>query len=180
MQRGNRLGNIVYASRMAWSRDYDEKNKGTEIKYTAASVFDYRFRDALKGSFVDILHTTDIEIPHGYFGCGQFLMDDMFRMGYFHLHYEDGTEEKVEILWGENVGPMHQKLPDGNKAFEADGRPADFGYCRETIFTCDFEDKEDGRYYRFVIPAKGEIDRVEPEIFEEYKEKLFIDSIKIK
>ena len=29
------------------------------------------------------------------------------------------------------------------------------------IFTCDFEDKEDGRYYRFVIPAKGEIDRVE-------------------
>jgi len=180
MQRGKRLADVVYASRMAWSREYDDTKRGLELSYSAASAFDYRFRDAMEGHHVDILHTTDLEIPHGYFGCGDFLDDNMFRLGYYHIYYKDGTEEKVEILWGENVGPMHQKLSDGNKAFEADGRPADFGYCRETIFTCAFEDKEDGRYYRFVIPAKGEIDRVEPEIFEEYMDKLLIDSISVK
>ena len=103
------------------------------------------------------------------------------RLGYYHIYYKDGTEEKVEILWGENVGPMRAMQAEGNGiSFEDDGRPADLGYCRETIFTCDFADKEDGRYYRFVIPAKGEIDRVEPEIFEEYMDKLLIDSISVK
>ena len=180
MQRGNRLGDIVYASRMAWSRDYDEKNKGTELKYTAASVFDYRFRESMKGSHVDILHTTDLEIPHGYFGCGQFLMDDMFRLGYFHLHYEDGTEEKVEILWGENVGPAGQLAEGGAKLeFEEDGQPKILSYSRETIFTCDFEDKDGRRYYRFVIPTKKPVARVETEIFDEYKDKYLQHSITV-
>ena len=181
MQRGKRLADVVYASRMSWSREYDETKRGLELSYSASSVFDYRFRDVMEGHHVDILHTTDLIIKHGYFGCGDFLEDDMFRLGYYHIYYKDGSDERVEILWGENVGPMRAVQEEGKvSSFEDDGRPADLGYCRETIFTCDFEDKEDGRYYRFVIPAKGEIDRVEPEIFEEYKEKLFIDSIKIK
>ncbi len=180
MQRGNRLGDIVYASRMAWSRDYDEKNRNAEMQYTAASAFDYRFREALCGSYVDILHTAELEIPHGYFGCGDFLEDDMFRMGYFHLHYEDGTEEKVEILWGENVGPAGQITDSGAKLeFEEDGQPKVNAYSRETIFTCDFIDKDDRRYYRFVIPTKKPVDHVETEIFEQFAEKHTVDSIEI-
>ncbi len=180
MQRGNRLGDIVYAARMAWSRDYDEKNKSLEIQYTAASLFDYRFRDALKGPYIDILHTTDLEIPHGYFGCGDFLDDDMFRMGYFHLHYEDGSEEKVEIIWGENVGPAGRISPNGAKIeFEEDGQPKMVSYSRETIFTCDFVDKDDRRYYRFVIPTKKPVACVETEIFEQFAGKHIVDSISV-
>ena len=180
MQRGNRLGDIVYASRMAWNPDYNEKDKNTEVKYTAASLFDYRFRDALDGSYVDILHTTELEIPHGYFGCGDFWDDDLFRMGYFHLHYEDGTEEKVDILWGENVGPAGQITDGGAKIeYEEDGQPKLVSYSRETIFTCDFVDKNDRRYYRFVIPTKKPVARVETEIFEQFKGKHVVDSITI-
>ncbi len=180
MQRGNRLGDAVYAARMAWSRDYNEKDKGTEVKYTAASLFDYRFRDALKGSYVDILHTTELEIPHGYFGCGDFWEDDLFRMGYFHLFYEDGTEEKVEILWGENVGPAGQITENGAKIeFAEDGQPKMVSSSRETIFTCDFLDKDDRRYYRFVIPTKKPVSRVETEIFEEFKGKHTLESVQI-
>ena len=180
MQRGNRLGDIVFAARMAWSRDYNEKNRGEEVKYTAASAFDYRFRDALEGSYVDILHTTELEIPHGYFGCGDFLMDDMFRMGYFHLHYEDGTTEKVEIIWGENVGPAGQITEAGAKIeFEEDGQPKLISYSRETIFTCDFVDKDDRRYYRFVIPTKKPVASVETEIFEKFAGKHTVESIEI-
>ncbi len=170
MQRGDRLGDMVYASRMVWSRDYDEGNLDLEIQYTAASAFDYHYRDALKGTFVDILHTTELSIPHDYFGCGEFPSDDQFRLGYYHLYYEDGTEEKVDILWGENVGP----------ATEAHALKKLMSYTREPIFTCDFLDKDEKRYYRFVIPTKKPVDRVETEIFEQFKGKHLVDSIKIR
>ena len=180
MQRGKRLGDIVYASRMAWSRGYDENNKMRELQYTAASVFDYRFRDAMKGSHVDILHTADLEIPHGYFGCGDFLDDDMFRMGYFHLFYEDGTEEKVDILWGENVGYSGEAAESGaSVAAGASASPRNFASCRETIFTCDFVDEDGKRYYRFVIPTKKSVSYVKTEIFEQFAGKHELKNIEI-
>ena len=180
MQRGRRLADVVYASRMAWSKDYDDKKISTEISRTASSLFDFRFREALAGSHIDILHTTDLTIPHGYFGCGDFLDDDMFRLGYYHIFYKDGTDEKVEILWGENIGPASIKSASGESGFEDDGRPADFNYCMETIFTCDFEDKDDGRYYRFVIPTKKPVDHVKPELFSKYEDNVVISSITVK
>ncbi len=181
MQRGMRLDSVVYASRMAWSREYDDTKRGLELAMTAASAFDYRFRDVLSGSHVDILHTSNLVIKHGYYGCGEFPSDDMFRLGYYHIYYKDGSDERVEILWGENVGPMHSAQEEGKvTSFEDDGRPADLGYCRETIFTCDFEDMDDGRYYRFVIPAKKPVERVIPEIFDRYESNVMIAKIQIK
>ena len=181
MQRGVRIADIVYASRMAWSREYDESEKPTETAYAAASAFDYRYREALRGSYVDIIHTTDISIKHGYFGCGDFLIDDMFRLGHYHVYYKDGTDERVEILWGENIGNTclaSEKIE--REGFEEDGRPKVVGMSRQTIFTCDFvDDKETGRAYRFLIPTKKAVDRVIPEIFDEYKEKVYIKSITI-
>ena len=179
MQRGKRLSDMAYASRMVWSREYNDEKRGAELSMTAASVFDYRFRDALAGSYVDILHTTDLVIPHGYYGCGDFPSDDMFRLGYYHIYYKDGSDEKVEILWGENIGPASQKKDDKEKAFEEDGRPADFGYCSETVFTCDFVDRDDGRYYRFLIPTKKPVDHVVPEIFARFEDNVVINAIKI-
>ena len=170
MQRGDRLGDMVYASRMAWSREYSEADLDLEIQYAASSAFDYRFRDALKGSYIDVLHTTDLAIRHDYFGCGEFPDDDMFRLGYFHVFYKDGTKESISILWGENVGPATE--PHALKKL--------MSYTREPIFTCDFEDKGDQRYYRFVIPTKKAVDRVETEIFEQYKDKYIQDRISIK
>jgi hypothetical protein len=170
MQRGDRLGDMVYASRMAWSREYSESDLDVEIQYAASSAFDYRFRDALKGSYIDILHTTDLEIKHEYFGCGEFPDDDMFRLGYFHIFYEDGTKESVSVLWGENVGPATE--PHALKKL--------MSYTREPIFTCDFVDKDDRRYYRFVIPTKKPVSHVETEIFEQYKDKYIQDRVYIK
>ena len=170
MQRGDRLGDMVYASRMAWSREYSEADLDLEIQYAASSAFDYRFRDALKGSYIDVLHTTDLAIRHDYFGCGEFPDDDMFRLGYFHILYKDGTKESVSILWGENVGPATE--PHALKKL--------MSYTREPIFTCDFEDKGDQRYYRFVIPTKKPVARVETEIFEKFAGKHTVESIVIK
>ena len=167
MQRGDRLGDMVYAARMAWSRDYSEADLDLEIQYSAASAFDYRFREALKGSYIDILHTTNIHIKHEYFGCGEFPDDDMFRLGYYHVYYKDGTDERVSILWGENVGP----------ATEKNALKKLMSYTREPIFTCDFVDKGDQRYYRFVIPTHKAVERVETELFEKFKDNLIVDRI---
>ena len=169
MQRGVHLGDMVYASRMAWSRDYSEKDLDLEIQYAASSAFDYRFREALEGPYVDVLHTTELQIKHDYFGCGEFPSDDEFRLGYLHLYYEDGSTERVDIIWGENVGP----------ASESNALKKLMSYTRETIFTCDFLDKGDRRYYRFVIPTKKPVSHVETEIFDQYKDKYTQDSIVI-
>ena len=179
MQRGARIANLVYASRMAWSREYDETQKARELENTAASVFDHRFRIPLAGNCVEIVHTADFVIPHGYFGCGDFLDDDMFRLGYYRVYYRDGTSEAVEILWGENIGASQIPLSDGGEEFSDDGVPRIVSIMSETVFTCDFEKKGEKTYYRFVIPTQKEVDRVEPEIFEQYKNKLMIDRIVI-
>ncbi len=179
MQRGRRIADVIYAARMAWSPAYDPTKCGKELSSAAAAVFDYRFRDALAGSHIDILHTTDIVIPHGYFGCGDFLDDDMFRLGYYHIYYKDGTDERVEILWGENIGPASDKTQDGDVAFDEEGT-ADLSYCKETVFTCDFADKDDGRYYRFVIPTNKPVERVKPEIFSRFEDNVVISSITVK
>ena len=93
----------------------------------------------------------------------------MFRLGYFHVFYKDGTKESISILWGENVGPATE--PHALKKLMSS--------TREPIFTCDFEDKGDQRYYRFVIPTHKEVERVETEVFEKFKDNLIVDSIRI-
>ena len=93
----------------------------------------------------------------------------MFRLGYFHIHYADGSEEKVEIVWGENVGPQSEEFALKKL----------MSYTREPIFTCDFVDKNEKRYYRYVIPTKNPVARVETEIFEKFTGKHELDGITI-
>ena len=99
--------------------------------------------------------------------------------GYVARWQQDGTEEKVEIIWGENVGPSGEAADCEKFASGAAASPRNFAACRETVFTCDFEDKDRRRYYRFVIPAKKPVSCVKTEIFEEYKAKYTIESITI-
>ena len=181
MQRGKRLSAAVYAARMAWSADYDDTDRIGELSRCASSVFDYRYRNVLKCSHVDILHTATFSIPHGYFGCGDFLDDDMVRLGYYHVYYQDGTQDKVEILWGENIGPCKmEKLASQSAFFEVEGDTTDHELdCEETVFTCEFEEKDGQRYYRFVIPTDKTVARVEPEIFEQYRDRVLISRINI-
>ena len=104
----------------------------------------------------------------------------MFRLGYYHVYYQDGSDERVEILWGENIGPC--EIPDLSDIDEfVDGiSPVDFLDCQETIFTCDFELMNGERYYRFVIPTNKAVARVEPELFEQYRDGVIISHIDIR
>ena len=102
----------------------------------------------------------------------------MFRLGYYHIYYRDGSEEKVEILWGENIGPCEIANIFATDDFYEGESSADF-HCEETVFTCEFEDKEDKRYYRFVIPTDKAVDRVVPELFEEYRDRVLISRVDI-
>jgi len=179
MQRGKRLSAVVYSSRMAWSNEYDDTNREQELSYSASSVFDYRYRDAISGCHVDILHTADFVIPHGYFGCGGFLDDDMFRLGYYHIYYQDGTDDRIEIIWGENIGPSGiDELSPPASFMEGDPLPDRFSH-EETVFTCEFEEIEGKRYYRFVIPTDKAVDRVVPELFEQYRDGVTVMRINI-
>ena len=104
----------------------------------------------------------------------------MFHMGYFHLYYKDGTTEKVEIIWGENVGYSAEAAESGASVVAgASTNPRTVSSCRETIFTCDFLDEGGKRYYRFVIPTKKPVARVETEIFEKFAGKHELKSIEI-
>ena len=94
---------------------------------------------------------------------------EQYNAFYMDRAHGDGSAEKVDILWGENVGPCKEE----NALLKL------MSYTREPIFTCDFEDKNDLRYYRFVIPVKKPVLSVETEIFEQFKDKYTLDSIKI-
>jgi hexosaminidase len=179
MQRGRRIFEAIYASRMVWNRNYDESKRIEEFDNTTSEIFNYRFGEALKGSYIDILHTVDLTVPHGYYGCGDFPSDDMFRLGHYHIYYKDGSDEKVEILWGENVGPMEIENDLASKLGNNAVQSYETAYYLETAFTNDWKVIDKKRYYRFVIPTKKAVDRVELELFDEYTEKFTLHSLDI-
>lgn len=177
MQRNAVLICVAYGANMTWNREFDE-NSLNENLYTAAhDLFVYGNRHTLRGSHIEIVHGTDVIIPHNMFVDGNCIDEEADRMGYYNINYEDGTTEKVPILWGLNVGYSGDmnKRPDES----VDGANPSTEYMVEPTFTCEFVPAGSERYYRFVIPTSKAVKEVVPEIYDKYRERFTVKEIKI-
>jgi hypothetical protein len=177
MQRNAVLICMAYGALMTWDRGFNEETVFENLVEAAHDLFMYANRHTLRQSHVEIVHSTEAIIPHGAFVDGNCIDEDGDRMGYYHINYEDGTSEKVSILWGYNIGYCG-KTGVGNNASDY-GEDFNIDYMAEPTFTCEYVKEDDGWYCKFVIPVDKPVKEVIPEIFDKYTENTKVKSIRI-
>lgn len=177
MQRNAVLICMAYGALMTWDRTFNEETVFENLVEAAHNLFLYANRYALRKSHIEIIHTTDVIIPHDAYVDGNCIDEENDRMGYYHINYEDGTTEKISILWGYNIGYCgKENVGNGATAF---GEDFNIDYMVEPTFTCEFEKDEDNIYYKFVIPVNKPVKEVIPEIFNKYAKGTIVKSINI-
>lgn len=177
MQRNAVLLEMVQASRMLWNREFDEKARDENVVTAAHDLFLYHYREVLHKPHIEIIHGTDFVIPHEIFVDGNLMEDEKDRIGYYNIHYTDGTIEKCSVLWGYNIGysgGMEDRPED-----EMAGTIVGESYVLEPTYTCDYVFEDGRRYYRWIIPTERTVESVVPEIFEKYMDKTVIKEINI-
>lgn len=177
MQRNAVLICVAYGAMMTWDRTFNEDTVLQNLITAAHDLFVYANRRTLRGSHIEITHTTDVIIPHDAFVDGNCIDEDADRLGYYHINYEDGTTEKVSILWGCNIGYCGKE--NVRPQSSADGANPNVDYIAEPTFTCEFDVDGDRLYYKFVIPTDKVVREVVPEIFDKYADQTTVKSIEI-
>lgn len=177
MQRNAIFLSLAYGKIMLWNRNFDEKKSAENIIDAAHNIFKYHYKEAVLDSYIEIVHTIDVVIPHPPFVDGCCMIEDNDRIGYYNIYYEDGTTQKYDIYWGYNIGTSGgADLKPGQML---DGMIQSSTYTMEPTYTCDYVTDYDKLYYRLIIPVRRRVKRVEPEIFEKYAGDTYVKSIKI-
>lgn len=176
MQRNSIHISISYGALMTWSRDFDETAVMENLIESAHDLYLYGNRHTLRNPHMEIIHGTSVIKPHPPFVDGNCIDEESDRLGYYNIYYEDGTSEKISILWGINIG-YNGDMDSSPESI--DGTNPGVKYMVEPTYTCDFVLTADNMYYKFVIPAKKAIREVVPEIFDEYVDKVEIKKITI-
>lgn len=175
LQRNGVLMELVHTSMALWDRSYDETKKDENIRGAAHDMFMYKNARVLDNSYIEVVHGTSEMIPHYLFLDGCLMNDDTDRMGYYHIYYEDGTVEHHDILWGTNIGCI---TPAWHSVGEE--RAKERGYLYEPAYSCDYVFDGEETYYRYIIPVTKKVSRVEPDIFEQYADKVFVKEVRVK
>lgn len=196
LQRNGLLFEHVYLAFMDWNRDFDETKLTENTIAVSKRLFDYNYKDISKKSHIEIVHSTSVKIPRKWptFVDGIFMYDDIDRLGYYNIYYEDGTMEKTDIFFGRNIGYTPTNWDGSDEQLDVlFGKEKDvkFGVdglalqtnCRvnliEVTASCDYVIKDNKIYYKLLIPTDKKVSKVVPEIFDKYEDKVYIDSIKI-
>ena len=196
LQRNFILNEMVSSAHLLWNRTFDRTKQTEHLLAVAKELFTYHYRFLITKSHIEIIHTANVIIPQIYFGFfdGVLMDDDKERLGYYHIQYQDGSRETVDILLGSNIGYTPNNW-DGSqeqldsffaipeRVLRADGLPEESNSFRpqllEALYTCDFVFKNNKIYYKLLLPTKKEVASVTPEIFDKYKHSVYIDSIQI-
>lgn len=173
MQRNGVLFGIAYASMMVWNREFEETQRANNTLIVAHDLFQYNNRDILSKPHIEIIHGTDIIIPHKSFVDGYGMSDETDRMGCYTIYYDDESTEAYPILWGHNIGYM---LPDW---YEQDKDWIGTKMVIEPTYTCDYVLQDGKVFYKLVIPTAKNVVKVEADILDKYKDRVFVDKITI-
>ncbi len=176
MQRNSIHISIAYGALMTWNRDFDETSVMDNLIKSAHDLYLYGNRHTLRNSHIEIIHGTSVIKPHPPFVDGNCINEESDRLGYYNVYYEDGTFEKVSVLWGINIG-YNGDMDSSPESI--DGTNPGVKYMVEPTYTCDFVLDSDNMYYKFVIPTKKPVKEVVPEIFDEYANDVIIKDITI-
>lgn len=196
LQRNQILFRMVEAASMVWNRSFDYWQVKQNTIAAARELFTYNYRDVVQQPHIEIIHTANLIIPRSYpaFYDGVLMDDDKERLGYYHIVYKDGSSEKVDILLGSNIGYTPSDWDGSEEQLDRimgfdefylgeDGLGITVGYrinMLEATSTCDYVFKDNKVYYRMLLPTDKEVASVTAEIFEQYKDVVYIDSIAVK
>lgn len=113
LQRNRIYITMAYNERLFWDETYDDTD---EEQYCRAldlcfrQLFDYHYGTPVnrEGRYVEILHTTQKQVPYHEFVDGIFTEGGEYErdyyLGAYRLHYADGTTQDRKIYLGEQIG----------------------------------------------------------------------------
>lgn len=113
LQRNQFFFNMVYSARMFWDLSYEDSHYEAIRDAAFQELYRYKHQDILKLQdsnsiltsiqYIKVLHTTDRRIEYKAFVDGSFIEKDVYQIGEYVLVYEDDTEIRLPIIYGENI-----------------------------------------------------------------------------
>lgn len=103
MQRNCQYLNLISGAFALWSHDYDT----TDLNSVMTRVFDEAYRlhfgNVKGGGYIEVTHTTAMNIKYKVFYDGIFIEDELYHMGKYVLTYDDGGTAQFEVVYGKNI-----------------------------------------------------------------------------
>lgn len=177
-KRWQTLFGIGYGALLAWARDYDEWNVENNVLDVAHDMYFFRNKDILKNSHLEIIHTSDVIADKDPTMKNPYIEKDNIKMGEYVIEYNDGTEERVDVLFNFNIGLDSVKY-ERNESKEAYTYVIS-KYVKCPIAVCDYIKEGDRAWYKIAVPTRDGVKNVEYIPVEEYKNNLHIKQIVIK
>lgn len=179
MQRWNTLFDLGYGTVVCWKHDRKECDHVKNLKDTFEGLYRFRNRETLKGAHMEVLHTAAKNWENGerYYDDLPYADEADMKMGEYVVHYEDGSYDTFPVLYSLNIG-TREAHTDRWAAIRTWEYKVD-KHLTTVASVCDFEEHEDGIWYRTVFPIRGNViscDYVPQAGMEEY---VFVKEIKI-
>ena len=177
-QRWATLFAIGYGALLAYARDYDEWNVENNVLDVAHDMYFFRNKDILKNPHIEITHASDVIADKDPHMEKPYIEIDNIKMGEYVVEYNDGSEDKFEVLFSSNVGFI---TPSFERTESKDA------YCygikrilKYPIAICDYIKEGDKLWYKIAIPTRSGVKSVKYHPLDEYKNNLHIKEILIK
>ena len=169
LQRNNGLFAIGYNAHAAWSREYNEDEIKNQIFYAADAVYKYINYETLMRKHVKIIHSTDTIVEHDHFIGGNVIIKNDYHIGDYDVMLKDGTDIKVPIHWGHNVGYSNVSWDNKEKTeISLDAGGYSIKYLFEPIGISKPVSYGNRTYYEFVIPVNDDVEQISLTVSEGY------------
>ena len=160
MQRWNTIFDLGYGAVICWNHDRREKDHAKNLRDTFDGLYRFRNRDILRGKHLEVVHTAvkAWEIGEAYYDDLPYAEEDKMTMGEYHVLYEDGSSDVFPIRYTLNIGTR-----DALTERWADARSWQYivdKHLTTVAGVCNYEQREDGIWYRAVFPVKSEVKSV--------------------
>ena len=178
MQKYPTLFEIGYGSLLIWNKEFDENKFADYVFLTAHDMYRFRNRDTLLDPHIEITHTSDeiVEKVH-YPYPAAYVEAEHIKMGEYVVCYADGSEERVPVLFGSNIGLAGVSLTrtESTRFYTVDPDPQ----LRLPAAVCDYIKEGDTMWYKIALPAGKKVEKVTYVPLEEHKDSVRIKEIRL-
>jgi len=155
IQRNGVFMFMAYGALMAWNPHFCEADFRTNCYQAAADLY-YTRATSFKG--IEITHTATVFNEHPSFVDGFEIDKAQDYLGEYSLLFEDGSETRVPIYYGINIGNCKRDW------LHTESQQFDGIYSSPQLFetggTCLYREENNLFYYTFFIPCEGKIKKV--------------------
>lgn len=102
MQRNAQNYSLISTAFVFWNSEYDSDSAGILYEKVKNELY-RRYLRSLGEHYIEILHTTDMQINHYSFYDGYYIVEEEWLLGHYLVSYEDGSSIKLPVLYGYNI-----------------------------------------------------------------------------